>query len=649
MDIGTFKERTCKKYRDQMFYYLRSQGLGIKKFSDERRSKLKTAGQVRNYQKLIKEAFVHGLSDEIYREKIASSEKTGVVVKDGFIIEKAVLTTDKGVKITTNIYKPENITGKLPAILFLCGHSFEGKAFGDYQKVETELVRAGFIVLAVDAIGKGERFTYYNKDKKDYDIEGCIFEHAYFGAKAAMTGKWVYNYFMRDMLLALDYLAAMPEVDADRIGVTGNSGGGTQTSYMMLMQDERLKAFAPATFITDYMTFYDTKFTQDDEQIVPGIIGAGFSYPDIIVSVAPKPVMLLGVNKDFFPIEGMAESYLKALEVYKIFGKKENLTLAIDHSEHRYTVGLAKCVAKFFAEHLMGNKGYENENYSYAPEKWETLNCYSHGQISLEGAVLPDAEIKDYYLKNRLYDLEKARKMLKEYIYKGRKSGGKSARKETAPRSYNYVCGRMNVRAYFNESVKGIKELVAVYSGRDGKDFKDGKDGKDCEKTVMYFTDGGNAAVENNPSLISQYIKDGYKVIVTDLSNYGYLAPEKEGDWGVYDSFGRNYYYAHHFFFRGDCYAAFRSFEILSAIGFAEKNIGKVEKIYAGGLVQENVACALFAEKSDIPVCFTEPGITMEKIITERFYNDRDIRSVIYPGLALVSDFDVIKNTLNRV
>ena len=637
MDIGKFKVKVSEKYKDQMFYYLRKQGFGIKKFSDSRRAKLKTAEQVRSYQKQIKKAFTYGLNEEIYREKVVSDYKTGTLRKDGYVIDKVVLTTDKGVKITTNIYKPENIKGKLPAILFLCGHSFEGKAFDDYQKVETELVRAGFIVLAVDAIGKGERFTYYNKDKKEYDIEGCIFEHAYFGAKAAMTGKWVYNYFMRDMLLALSYLASMPEVDADRIGVTGNSGGGTQTSYMMLMQDERLKAFAPATFITDYMTFYDTKNTQDDEQIVPGIIGAGFSYPDIIVSVAPKPVMLLGVNKDFFPIEGMADAYLKALEVYKIFGKKENLTLAIDHSEHRYTVGLAKCVAKFFVEHLMGKTDYENENYDYPLEKWETLNCYESGQISLEGAVLPDAEIKDYYLKNRSYDLEKARKMLKDYIYKGRERNGLTAVK---PRAYDYNCGDMNVRAYFNESVKGIKELVCVYSG---------KDTDDGAKTMMYFADGGNFSVEQNPSLIEKYIKDGYKVVVTDLTNYGYLAPEKEGDWGVYDSFGRNYYYAHHFFFRGDCYAAFKSFEILSVIDFTEKNIGKVEKIYAGGLVQENLACALFAEKSRIPVCFKGDGITMEKIITERFYNDKDIRSVIYPGLALVSDFDVMKSTLNCV
>ncbi len=551
------------------------------------------------------------------------------------------MTTDKGVKITTNIYKPENIKGKAPAVFFLTGHHFDGKASEEYQKVETELVRAGFIVLAMDAIGKGERFTYYNKDKKDYDIEGCIFEHAYFGAKAVMTGKWLYNYFMRDMLVTLDYLYNMPDVDKDRIGVTGNSGGGTQTSYMMLMQDERLKAFAPATFITDYMTFYDTKNTQDDEQIVPGIIGAGFSYPDIIVAVAPKPVMLLGVNKDFFPIEGMTESYNKAMDIYEIFGKKENLKLAIDTSEHKYTVSLAKSVTKFFVQHLMGNSGYENENYDYSLEKWSDLNCYPHGQISLENAVLPDAEIKDYYLKNRSFDLEKARNMLKESVYLNR-----TINKNLSEKQYIYDFDRLKVTSYILSPVKGLRNIVSVYSNKTSE-----SDGADKDKYMLYLKNEGNKAVEENPSTIEEFLKDGYKVIVLDTSSYGYIKPDKQENWDfdVYETFGINYYYAHHFFFRGDCYAALRSFEIISAIKFIEEKIGNIDKIVAEGLIGNNLAVALFVEKSDIPVHFTNDTETMEKIISERFYDCSDIRSAIYPGLALLTDFDLIKKSLNNV
>lgn len=162
MDLRKFKEDVNVKYKNQMFVYLDKQGDKIKKESDKRRDKLKTVSDVEIYKKKIKKAFTAGLKDEIFNEKIISAEKTGTIRKTGYEIEKVVLKTDKGVKITTNAYKPLNIKGKIPAILFLCGHSPEGKALDDYQIVETELARAGFFVLAVDAIGQGERFTYYN-------------------------------------------------------------------------------------------------------------------------------------------------------------------------------------------------------------------------------------------------------------------------------------------------------------------------------------------------------------------------------------------------------------------------------------------------------------------------------------------------------
>ena len=144
------------------------------------------------------------------------------------------------------------------------------KAFGPYQEVCQYLVQAGLVVLAQDPIGQGERCSYYEKDLDRKLVDSGTDEHSYAGLMCLPLGNGIARYFVHDIIRSVDYLCTRPEVDASRIGITGNSGGGIQTALAMVCEP-RLAAAAPANFIMNRRTYMYSGQGQDGEGVWPGV------------------------------------------------------------------------------------------------------------------------------------------------------------------------------------------------------------------------------------------------------------------------------------------------------------------------------------------------------------------------------------------
>ena len=184
---------------------------------------------------------------------------------------------------------------------------------------------------------------------------------------------------LHDAMRGIDYLISRPEVDAAKIGVTGNSGGGTQASLVMLV-DPRVAAAAPATFIMNRETYQRTGQPQDAEQIWPGFTGAALDHEDILLAMAPKPVCVLAVTSDFFPIEGTRRTVTRSRRIWELSGHRAMLDFVEDDSTHAYTPKLARAAARFFAQHLLGKTvdlaGFEPK--AFPPEQ---LHATKSGQV----------------------------------------------------------------------------------------------------------------------------------------------------------------------------------------------------------------------------------------------------------------------------
>ncbi len=209
----------------------------------------------------------------------------------------------------------------------------------------------GFIVLAIDPIGQGERLQYFDPVKGESTIGSSTLEHSYPSVQVFLIGKSVARYFIWDGIRGIDYLLSRKEVDPKRIGVHGLSGGGTQTAYISAL-DDRVVASAPAGYITSYRRLLESIGVQDGEQNFYHELSRGIDHADFIEVRMPKPTLIMATTRDFFSIQGSRETYAELKHAYTIFGKPDNVEITEDENGHGYTKKNREAMYAFFQKHL---------------------------------------------------------------------------------------------------------------------------------------------------------------------------------------------------------------------------------------------------------------------------------------------------------
>ncbi len=338
---------------------------------------------------------------------------TGRLTGDDFTVEKLLIETLPDVYATANLYLPTGVGEKVPGVLFLCGHSEEAKASPRYQQVCRALVKAKMAVLALDPVGQGERMQYLDPETGEQRVRWGTVEHSHAGFQCHIAGFNIARYFVADAKQALTYLAARPEVDELRLGVTGNSGGGTQASYLTLL-DERLLCSAPCTYITSRQAYMATGQAHDSEQNFYRAITMGLDYDDLLAPHVPKPLFIGAVASDFFCVEGTLQSYQHLRHAYELFERPENLTCVIAPGTHGYGPILRDRVTHFFRHHLLGEnaehrpglitlaEAVESPHRGYSPIEIEEPGVFTAQalQVTETGQVA-----LDYPSAKRVFDL----------------------------------------------------------------------------------------------------------------------------------------------------------------------------------------------------------------------------------------------------
>src|SRR5437867_8420177 len=159
----------------------------------------------------------------------------GVLKRNGYRVEKLLLQTRPAVWMTASAYVPESPKDKAPAVLVVHGHWPWARRDPVVQARCLGLVKLGFFVLAVDAFGAGERYTKPGRGT----YHGALYGSTLWPAGQTLLGMQVY-----DNRRAVDYIRSRPEVDGDRFGITGASGGGNQSMYAGAL-DDRIRAIVP--------------------------------------------------------------------------------------------------------------------------------------------------------------------------------------------------------------------------------------------------------------------------------------------------------------------------------------------------------------------------------------------------------------------
>ncbi len=363
---------------DQVAHDLRRRAEAHFRRQAQEKAAFRTVADFEAHRGRVRTAFLQAMGGLPEERTPLSPVCTGKIDRGGYVIEKVIYESLPEFYVTGALYLPKG-GGKRPAVLFVCGHSEEGKAYPVYQAVAVDLVNNGFVVLAIDPPGQGERFQYFDPETGRRIVGGCTVEHTYAGIPYMLAGASVGRQFIHDGIRGVDYLATRPEVDASRIGLTGNSGGGTQACLLM-MSEPRFAAAVPCTFVMTLESYMKTGQAQDAEQIVRGCMARGPDHDDFLTAMAPKPVYVGAAAYDFFPIEGAMEAVRRAKAVYRLYGREGDVDIHIAPTRHAYSPFLRQAAVNWFRKHLIGSPG---DFRTGTPETLPpaALNCTPNGQV----------------------------------------------------------------------------------------------------------------------------------------------------------------------------------------------------------------------------------------------------------------------------
>lgn len=345
---------------------------------------LKTPEQIAAWQRGLRAKFVESIGG-LPEKTPLNARVVGKLDRGDHRIEKVIYESLPGFLVTANLYLPKG-DGPFPGVLVPCGHSANGKAYANYQKVCILLARNGCAALVFDPPGQGERKQLLKSDADGHDSREGAFnatgEHMVTGVAPILLGENLATHMIRDGIRGIDYLCSRPDIDASKIGCTGNSGGGNQTSCLMAI-DERIVAAAPGNFITTTRIKNERPGPGDAEQNIFGQTRDGLDHPDFVMLRAPKPTLILAATQDFVPIEGSWIAFRQAKRLYSRLGHPERVGLAETDDKHGYNSELRVAMVRFMRRWLLDIDDAITEPASVETLPDQDLLCTKHGQVLL--------------------------------------------------------------------------------------------------------------------------------------------------------------------------------------------------------------------------------------------------------------------------
>jgi cephalosporin-C deacetylase-like acetyl esterase len=359
--------------------YLRAQAESHWRARTAAIERLDSPAKLRERQEFIRKWLIDAMGG--FPTKIALNARvTGGFERNGYRVENLVFESQPKFYVTANVYVPTSSKPPFPAVVGTAGHSETGKAIGNYQQAWIALAKRGFLVLAFDPPGQGERLEYFDPKSGKSSVGVGTREHDATGAQCILTGAAFARYEVWDGIRSVDYLLTRSDVDPKRIGVAGNSGGGTQAAYLAAVEP-RLAAAVSSCYMTKWEQMWASPGPQDSEQNFPGFLSAGLDFGDFFIAAAPRAVTMLTGTRDYFPIAGGHATHQELKRVFGVIDASARTGFYEHDSEHGWNQPRREATTRWLMQWLQGNDDDGKEG-DIQPESEKLLNVTRTGQVS---------------------------------------------------------------------------------------------------------------------------------------------------------------------------------------------------------------------------------------------------------------------------
>lgn len=577
---------------------------------------IRTAAELAERRRHFRERIWRDLGGQPERTPL-NARLTGVIERDDHRIEKIIFESRPNFFVTANLYLPKGGGAPYPGVLFPLGHENGAKAHHAWQRCLVSLARRGFVALTWDPIGQGERIQYYDADLHGSKAGYSTAEHTMLGQKCLLAGTHMAAFTIWDGIRALDYLVSRPEVDAARIGCTGNSGGGTHTAYLSAL-DDRIKVSAASCYITSWKRMLESIGPQDAEQVFPWFLADGFDYPDYLYAHGTNPFLILAAIRDFFPILGARASFGEVKEIFCRLGAADKVAMFEWDDGHGYNPQRRLAGYRWLTRWLKGREDTSPE----APvelKSFEELQCTPAGQVAV---AFPEGDDGHSIVRRRAEGQRAGRKTGREEV---RRAVAELARFDPpgagAPRVEGFgTISRSNCRVekLTIESDAGIRVPALLFLPPDpGR-----------HPAVLIADAAGKSSAAG---VGEQLAAAGSVVLAVDLRGYGETRPKPEGgSWSRY--FG-DYDSAATALLVGKTLAGMRARDVVCALSYLagrpEVDPARITGVGAGTAAVPMLFAALFDDRIKRLV-LERMLISYQAVIDERL--NQDAPEQIVPG-----------------
>ncbi len=550
---------------------------------------------------------------------------TQKIRKDDYVIENIIFESQPGFYVTSSLFIPKGLKKKTPAIIYCSGHTSEGYRGNVYQHVIINLVKKGFVVFAFDPVGQGERLQYWDTTAGKSSVGGPTHEHSYPGFQAFLSGSSQAKYMIWDGIRAVDYLFTRKEVDTDRIGITGRSGGGTQSAYIAAF-DDRIYAAAPENYITNFTRLLESIGPQDAEQNLMHEIASGLDHADLLEVRAPRPTMMITTTRDMFSIQGARETEKEVSHIFNAYGKSDHFSWVEDDTVHSTTKKNREAMYAFFQKHL-DHPGDSTDLEVKLPSANEV-------QVTASGQVAASLRGETVFSLNKKETEKKI-----DLLYEGRKNGklfiSGALRSATMLSGFKkpgevgeaVFAGRFKkagfaIEKYFlqGEGAYVIPYLLAVPEKANGKVI------------IALHPDGKSAEIDNGD--MDWLVQNGFTVLMPDLPGVGELSNSNYKGDSYIDNTSYGIWYLS--VLTGRSIVGIQAGDIIRLVLWLEKD-KRLTEVY--GLARGTMGSAMLYAAAFDPrikrVALIDPLSSYRSIVMNRFYSPRFVFSGVAGALRL--------------
>jgi len=457
--------------------------------------------RIRRYKKIVGEFPAKGdLNSKIVR----------TVKYDGFRIESIVFESIPKRYVTANFYIPDG-QGPFPAALELCGHGLGGKIPASRAAILFALNKIA--VLVVDPIGQGERIQFVDKNSQTL-TRGATTEHTLLNQGANILGSSLAAYEYWDNHRAVDYLLTRNDIDKSRIGVYGSSGGGTQTAYMIGL-DDRIMVASVCSYFTERESVLQEFGASDGCQHNPYEGREQLEIADFVMMMAPKPVLIMSGKYDFVDYWGALRAFEELKSAYTALGSPDKVSMFSVEAGHGMPLPKREALVSWFCRWMYGSNKQITETQQISVPSAD-LQCTTTGQVITSFA--DNVSIPDYH-----------RKLVTEYeiLRAGFLNKGKSELRNKVlellgielpgEKIITEQTGIIKVRNYdlfkFQIIKPGEMPLPCVVVYPENTSPK--------SNVILYLNEAGKSDFLSDENTILSYVNRNDIVIAADLRGYG--------------------------------------------------------------------------------------------------------------------------------